>query len=39
MLRQGLQGFHMERISMPRRQQDRPDPERLGLHYEGFLAA
>ncbi|MBA3748083.1 MAG: HNH endonuclease [Solirubrobacterales bacterium] len=39
MLRQGLQGFHLERISMPHRPQDRPDPERLGLHYEGFRAA
>lgn len=39
MLRQGLQGFHLAQISMPRRPHDRPDPERLGLHYEGFLAA
>ncbi len=39
MLRQGLQGFHLERISIPRRPQDRPDPDRLQLHYDGFLAA
>jgi len=39
MLRQGLQGFHLERITMPHRPRDRPDPERLGSHYDRFLAA
>ena len=39
MLRTGLQGFHGERISLPRRPDDRPDPERLEHRYERFLAA
>jgi len=39
MLRQGLQGFHLHRISMPARPQDRPDPERLELRFERFRAA
>jgi putative restriction endonuclease len=39
MLREGLQGFHLQRMSMPSRSQDRPDPERLELRFERFLAA
>ncbi len=39
MLRQGLHGFHLQRISLPSRVDDRPDPERLALRFERFLAA
>ncbi|MEA2130063.1 MAG: putative restriction endonuclease [Solirubrobacteraceae bacterium] len=39
MLRAGLQGFHMQRMSLPSRMQDRPDPERLALRFDRFLAA
>jgi putative restriction endonuclease len=33
MLRTGLQGFHGEAIQLPRRRDDRPDPERLALRF------
>lgn len=36
MLRHGLQAFHGEAITMPRRVADRPDPERLELRYEQY---
>jgi len=36
MLRTGLQGFHGDRIALPRRAQDRPDPHRLELRFERF---
>lgn len=36
MLRTGLQGFHGERISQPRRPDDRPDPARLEKRFELF---
>jgi putative restriction endonuclease len=36
MLRVGLQGFHRARIDLPRRSQDRPDPDRLELRFERF---
>ncbi len=39
MLRTGLQGFHGDRIAMPRRPQDRPDPQRLELRFERFAKA
>lgn len=39
MLRTGLQGFHGEAIALPRRQEDRPDPERLESRFERFLRA
>lgn len=39
MLREGLQSFHGRSISLPARASDRPDPERLELRYERFLAA
>ena len=39
MLRTGLQGFHGERIAVPRRPQDRPDPHRLELRFERFERA
>jgi putative restriction endonuclease len=39
MLREGLQGFHGKHISLPARTHDHPDPERLELRYERFLAA
>ncbi len=39
MLRSGLQSFHGERIAMPSRADDRPDPERLRLRFQRFLAA
>lgn len=39
MLQTGLQGFHGQRIVMPSRVDDRPDPERLELRYEEFKAA
>jgi HNH endonuclease len=39
MLRTGLQGFHGEAITMPRRPTDRPDPVRLESRFERFLHA
>lgn len=39
MLREGLQSFHGARIVMPNRNDERPDPERLELRFERFLAA
>jgi len=39
MLRQGLQDFHGQRIVQPTRAEQRPDPERLDLRFERFLAA
>ena len=39
MLRTGLQGFHEQSLSLPRRPRDRPDPDRLAARYELFLAA
>ena len=39
MLREGLQSFHRQVITTPRRPSDRPDPERLAARYERFLAA
>jgi putative restriction endonuclease len=37
MLRTGLQGFHGERITLPRRPDDRPDPVRLETRFDRFL--
>lgn len=39
MLREGLQSFHGRSITLPARAADRPDPHRLELRYERFLAA
>lgn len=39
MLRSGLQGFHNTPIAMPRRSQDRPDPQRLEARFERFRRA
>lgn len=39
MLQTGLQGFHGETITMPRRLDDRPDPVRLESRFERFLFA
>jgi len=39
MLRTGLQGFHGGRIALPRRQEDRPDQQRLELRFERFTRA
>jgi putative restriction endonuclease len=39
MLRTGLQGFHGERISVPRDIADRPDPARLETRFERFVRA
>jgi putative restriction endonuclease len=39
MLRSGLQGFHGATILQPRRPAERPDPERLEVRFERFLAA
>ena len=39
MLRTGLQGFHGGSIAVPRRPQDRPDPQRLELRFERFVRA
>jgi putative restriction endonuclease len=39
MLRTGLQGFHGEAIALPRRPEDRPDPERLESRFDLFLRA
>jgi putative restriction endonuclease len=39
MLLNGLQGFHGEAIVLPRRPEERPDPERLESRFERFLRA
>ncbi len=39
MLRHGLQEMHGRRIRMPRQRGEYPDPIRLALHYQHFLAA
>ena len=39
MLQTGLQGFHGERMTMPRRPEDRPDPARLEERFERFVTA
>jgi putative restriction endonuclease len=39
MLREGLQGFHGRKITMPVRVDDRPDPARLELRFRRFEAA
>lgn len=39
MLQHGLQAMHGRSIRFPRRRSDRPDPERLDLRYQSFLAA
>jgi putative restriction endonuclease len=39
MLRTGLQGFHGERILLPRRESDRPDPRRLEARFDQFVRA
>ncbi len=38
MLRSGLQEFHGTEILQPRRRDEQPDPERLELRYEQYLA-
>jgi putative restriction endonuclease len=39
MLREGLQSFHQHQIALPSRLEHRPDPQRLELRFEEFLAA
>lgn len=39
MLKAGLQSFHGARILQPRKPSERPDPKRLEVRYEEFLAA
>jgi putative restriction endonuclease len=39
MLRTSLQGFHGQRITVPRRPANRPDPRRLELRFERFERA
>jgi putative restriction endonuclease len=39
MLRTGLQGFHGERIELPHKPDDRPDPIRLQTRFERFVDA
>jgi putative restriction endonuclease len=39
MLRTGLQGFHGERIVVPRRPDEHPDPHRLEVRFERFSRA
>ena len=39
MLRTGLQGIHGGSIALPRRPEDRPDPDRLELRFERFVRA
>jgi putative restriction endonuclease len=39
MLLNGLQGFHGAAIVLPRRPEDRPDPQRLESRFERFLGA
>jgi putative restriction endonuclease len=38
MLTTGLQGFHGKPIAVPRRPADRPDPMRLQIRFDRFLA-
>jgi putative restriction endonuclease len=38
MLQSGLQGFHGTPILQPRRNEDRPDPERLEVRFAQFEA-
>ena len=39
MLRTGLQGFHGQAITLPRRAEDRPDRRRLEVRFERFERA
>jgi putative restriction endonuclease len=40
MLKHGIQDFHQERLrKLPRRPEDQPDPDRLGLRFEEFRKA
>jgi putative restriction endonuclease len=39
MLKNGIQFFHGAHILQPARPEDRPDPERLALRFEGFASA
>lgn len=39
MLRHGLQDMHGSKLETPKQANDRPDPERLAVRYEQFLAA
>ncbi len=39
MLEHGLQGIHRKRLLLPRREADRPDPDRLEWRYERFREA
>lgn len=39
MLKHGIQEMHGRTIAVPSRRHDRPDPERLALRFEEFLAA
>ena len=39
MLLHGLKRLHRTRLSAPRRAEDRPDPELLGIRYERFVEA
>ena len=39
MLKTGLQGFHGAAINQPRRPENRPDPMRLEIRFEEFIAA
>lgn len=39
MLRNGLQGFHGERITLPQRPEDRPDQHRLSTRFDRFVRA
>ena len=39
MLSSGIQGFHGAAIGRPRRPQDQPDPDRLAIRFEDFIAA
>lgn len=36
MLSEGLQRFHRQSIALPRRPEDRPDPERLDVRFDAF---
>ena len=39
MLKNGLQHFHGAQIMQPKSQPDRPDPDRLSVRFDAFLAA
>jgi putative restriction endonuclease len=39
MLRHGLQGLDKNKLIVPHRLSDRPDPERLEMRYNEFLRA